>query len=1217
MNNRFLSQILAFLLRRLGELLAARGLEGIASYYLAQAFSIDPGATADLYEKALACWHAGDQKASQVLLRRLVEQTPGHARAANLLGAIHFTADEFDAAESFFRQALALAPDLAAAHNNLGNIHVMREDFAAAEPLYRAALQHDPDYAEALNNLGMVLCRQGAYEEAERSCRRALQVRPAFAGALNNLGNALLGQDRRGEAIECYREALTRQADLPEAHLNLAAALNDPEQLVGVLDHFRRILQNRPDSYIAHLRVGTALQIAGDWGGSEYHLLAAERLRPSSAEVAALRGNNAGLLGDYASASRLYRRALQLGAAFPTHGSFLFNLLYDPQRSPAEFLREAREWSILHAEPYPKKGVRSLPETTGRRLRIGYLSKDFARHSVSYFIEPVIAHHDRSRFEVYCYSNNPKPDAVTERIKGLVEHWRDIAFIPDAAACEQIVGDGIDILVDLSGHTAGNRLKLMASKPAPLQANYLGYPATTAMPAIDYRFVDAITDPPGEADRMHTEKLVRLPGCFLTYQPPADAADVVPPPSIARGYVTFGSFNNAVKVNPGVVAAWAKILHAVPGSRLMLKGFAFSAEQACERFRDMFQEAGIGAERVDLLSWHPDVMGHLDLYGQIDIALDTFPYNGTTTTCEALWMGVPVLSLEGERHSARVGASLLTAAGLREFVSSGIDDLVARAARLATDAEWLSSLRANLRERLRSSPLLDSAAFARCLESAYEAAWRDHAARQAAVSPGLPESNRTGLADLRLPRGVRVLLPDSLEVMTRYVIEEQGDWFEQEAPFLRELIQPGMKIIDIGANFGAYALSLAECTGSAGRVWAFEPSPSVAAALRASSDANGFSHVEVLESAVAERSGRAGLMDRGGAEFLQIVIDGTGAGRVPVTSLDEWFDAADRPVVDFVKIDAEGSEAGIVRGGGEFLAARSPLVMAEYLNGAERNDEMIQVFASLGYAAWRLAPGLQLLAPVAPDSEAFASSPPLNLFFCKPDRAAALAADDRLVPTVAQSERPLVIDGAEALYGLCELPFARPWAESWAEWMRQDESAALDIERASYRSALKHYALCRNESAARTDRWRHLEAALDKLDAIARADAPLERRLTHARLLYDAGLAQRAHDLVVSIIPDLMEERFGIAEPFIPPCPRYERIAPAAAVADWLLACCLEQQEIIDYLTGFLDPPGSLRRLRDIRDLGHGDANILHRIDLIVRRFDRRAGWVSENMARP
>jgi len=1214
MLNRLTTTVLAYFLRKLGALLRGRGLEGLAQRCYAQASSLNPGTAASLYAEARGCWGAGDHSTAQILLQALLSKHPGHAQGTNLLGAIRFAAEDFAAAEILFRQAIDLEPGLAAAHNNLGNIFVEREDFAGAERHYQDALNCDPEYVEALGNLGMTLNRQGRYKEAEDFCRRALQLRPQFAGALNNLANTLLNQERRGEAIDCYRDALRLQADLPEAHLNLAMALNDPEQLLGSLDHYRRVLERKPDSYIAHLRLGTAFQVLGDWDESEHHLRAAQGLHPATAEVLALRGNNASYLGDYRGADQLFGRALLLGAGSGTGSSHLFNRLYDPNSRPADFLREAREWAILHAESAMPARARHTTDGTGRRLRIGYLSKDFARHSVAYFVEPVIARHDRSRFEIFCYSNNPKPDAVTERMERRAEHWRDIAFVSDEEAFRQISADGIDILVELSGHTVGNRLQLLARKPAPVQISYLGYPATTGLRAIDFRIVDNITDPSGRADSEHTETLLRLPGCFLTYLPAPDPPAVIRPPVTDRGYVTFGSFNNPVKVNEEVVAAWAKILHAVPHSRLLLKGLAFCSTAAVERFREMFAAQGIANERLDLIAWHPEVTEHLELYGQIDIALDPFPYNGTTTTCEALWMGVPVMTLAGDRHSARVGASLLAAVGLDELVSSNRDDYVAGAVRLAADPARLAALRASLRGRMRSSPLLDAKSFTRNLETAYDTIWRSYLDRENTRDSG---SEAPGLRTFNLPDGVRICLPDSLEVMTRYVIEEQGDWFEQESPFVRALVGPGMKVIDIGANFGVYALALGSRVGAGGRVWAFEPAPRVAAALRRSCSENGFTRVEVVEAAVTAWTGRARLQDRGGAELRQIVVDGQAAvGDVEVVAirLDEWALATGLPSIDFVKIDAEGQEAGIVLGGQDFFSTQSPLVMAEYLNGSERNDKIVGAFAALRYAPWRLVPGLQLLVPVVPDDGILADAPPLNLFFCKPDRAEALAAADRLALTRAQAQAESAANGTDALSGLFALPCARPWAETWRMWMEQNADAAPGSGIPSYRIALEHYALSRDSTLARVQRWRHLSIATDMLARLGGADAPLARRLTHARLLYEAGLARRANDLLATVIARLLEGEPEISEPFLPPCARYEGFAPADSVSGWLLAACFEQQEMVNCLTDYLNPAASLRRLRDIRALGFSAAHIVHRTALILRRFDRRPAAVFDGV---
>jgi predicted O-linked N-acetylglucosamine transferase (SPINDLY family) len=368
---------------------------------------------------------------------------------------------------------------------------------------------------------------------------------------------------------------------------------------------------------------------------------------------------------------------------------------------------------------------------TPGRLRVGYVSPDFRQHSVAHFIEPVLAAHDRERFEVFCYANNTVSDDTTRRLKALVPQWRLIHGRDDAEVAQLIRADGIDILVDLAGHTAKNRLPLFGLKPAPVQVTWLGYPNTTGMTTMDFRITDRFADPPGESDSLHTERLYRMPECFLCFLPPAPSPDVGPLPALHRGFVTFASFNNFAKITPQVIAAWARLLQRVPGSRLAMKNISMDAAHVREHLRTALARAGIEAARLELLSPSATPMEHLERYNAVDIGLDPFPYNGTTTTCDALWMGVPVVALEGRSHVGRVGVSLLNNAGLAQLVARDGDDYVEIAARLAGDLPRLASLRGALRERLRASPLMDAPRFTRHLEAAYADMWRAQRAEAA------------------------------------------------------------------------------------------------------------------------------------------------------------------------------------------------------------------------------------------------------------------------------------------------------------------------------------------------------------------------------------------------------------------------------------------------------------------------------------------------------
>jgi predicted O-linked N-acetylglucosamine transferase (SPINDLY family) len=381
--------------------------------------------------------------------------------------------------------------------------------------------------------------------------------------------------------------------------------------------------------------------------------------------------------------------------------------LFELHRCYGELMRRTRP---------PRGGAGTHPPDPQRRLRIGYVSPNFSRHSVGYFIAPVIAAHDRSRYEVFCYYTHRLSDDTTARIRQAADGWRDVAGASDDALEALIREDRIDVLVDLAGHCKGNRLAVFARKPAPLQVTWLGYPDTTGLDTMDARITDAIADPAPEADTRHTERLRRIEGGFLTYEPPPDCPAVA---ARSAAPVVFGSFNHVAKLNPATIAVWADILARVPGARLVLKSGPLDRAETRNRVLECFERHGVAAARIGVEGWREDRASHLSAYAEVDIALDTFPYNGTTTTCEALWMGVPVVSRVGTVHMSRVGASLLGCVGLGEFAARSDAAYVATAVALAHDGTRRAALRAGLRDRLRASPLLDHAGFTRRLEARY------------------------------------------------------------------------------------------------------------------------------------------------------------------------------------------------------------------------------------------------------------------------------------------------------------------------------------------------------------------------------------------------------------------------------------------------------------------------------------------------------------------
>jgi len=636
--------------------------------------------------RALEHHRAGRLAAAAALYREIIQADPHQANALNLLGLI--TRDEGDPARAadLFSRAIAADPTVASFRLNRGLTLRTLGRVTGALDDFRSARRLDPTLAEAHHQEGNALKLLHRFPEAIAALRQSVQLVPAFAPAWLNLGVACLENKDRGEAIHAFRQAIALEPARPEAHNILGVALLACGQIQSARAAFTAALRLDP-------RHAPALDNLG-------------RLAKS-----------AGLLDE---AVRHFRAALAVKPNPDSHSNLLLALNYLPDLAPAEVFAEHRRWHRLYAAPLaPAAPLPQKSPPADRRLRIGYVSPDFCHHAVAYFIAPVLAAHDRTRVEIFCYLNLPAPDRVTERLRSLAEHWRDITRMDDDTAAAQIRADGLDLLVDLAGHTAGHRLLLFARRPAPVQATWIGYPNTTGLDAIDCRLTDAICDPPGETDSFYSEKLVRLPANFSCYEPDPTAPEVNPLPAPAPGAVTFGCFNNFAKVTPEVIALWTRLLCALPKSRLLLKSRGLGDSSVAERVLSAFAAAGVAPDRVTLNGQELSVADHLGLYHGVDIALDPFPYNGTTTTCEALWMGVPVITLAGHCHAARVGASLLTHTGLGEWIAPSPDAYLSLAVAAANDLPRLTKLRQALREQVRRSPLCDAVTFTRTLEAVF------------------------------------------------------------------------------------------------------------------------------------------------------------------------------------------------------------------------------------------------------------------------------------------------------------------------------------------------------------------------------------------------------------------------------------------------------------------------------------------------------------------
>ena len=606
--------------------------------------------------------------------------------------------------------------------------------------LYQQILAAAPDHVEAQYNLALAHKSLGRLEEAISACQAVVAGRPEFAEAWLILGNALAEQGRCEEAITAYRRALIAKPAYAQAHFNLAAILQRTGELKEAIDTYRRALQIAPDMGEAWQNLGNALRDAGRVDEAVAAHRRAQVLLPGSAEAEVGLGNALRDSGRAEEAIAAYRRALELGdrqraplkSQFPIAGNLLFTLQFVPsydrkriwhehQWFNEKYIRPARIPRTAHRPP----GIAAPP----RPLRIGYVSPDFSQHPVGRFMLPLLANHDHARFQVFCYSDVRRPDHITQRLRACADTWRDTSAASDAQLEQLILSDQIDILVDLAMHTRDSRLLVFIHKPAPVQVSHLAYCGTTGLDAIDYRFTDQYLDPPstrsgrtpGQDDSVYAEKSIRLPNCFWCFAAEAEEPQVGALPAVAGGQITFGCLNNYAKVNPGTFAAWIDLLKRVPNSRLVL--FAEPGEHRTRAW-ELFREAGLDPKRL----WFSGFLAsrqYLEQYQHIDIALDPFPYPGGTTTFDALWMGVPVVSLAGETAVSRAGLSILTNVGLEELVATNTEQYVAIAAGLANDLPRLATLRSSLRARMKNSPLMDGPRYARDVERAFEQMWRN------------------------------------------------------------------------------------------------------------------------------------------------------------------------------------------------------------------------------------------------------------------------------------------------------------------------------------------------------------------------------------------------------------------------------------------------------------------------------------------------------------
>jgi predicted O-linked N-acetylglucosamine transferase (SPINDLY family) len=633
-------------------------------------------------------------------------------------------------AASAFQRASALCPNAQEAWSGLAQSlqDLGRLDDALAA--YRRGQSLGPLSADTANNFGLALTMAGCHDEAVAVLREGLARAGGPASSARsklwyNLGNALSAQGASPDAIAAYRESLNIEPKNIKALLNLGNVLRASHDLSAAIDAYQAALVIDPHNYDGCNNLGTALWAAGRPDEARQALLRAIELRPDASTAYNNLGNVLKDTGSIDAAIAAFRRAVQLAPQdSQPHSNLLYSLYFHPDYDEAAILCEARQWASAHATLVPARGSSahvpaalrvSQGKDSRRKLHIGYVSPDFRDHCQSLFTIPLLSRHDHREFKIHCYAQVAAPDATTRRLEGLADVWRPIQGSSDAAVETMIRADDIDILVDLTMHMSNGRPSLFARKAAPVQVAWLAYPGTTGQAAIDFRLTDPWLDPVEFGDHRYVEPSIRLPSTFWCYDPGDGTPDVNALPALGAGYVTFGSLNNFCKVSDPSLRLWGRIMAAVPDSRLIL--LAAPGTHRC-RVVEILRDFAIEADRIEFVPYRPRY-AYLETYRRIDLCLDTLPYNGHTTSLDAYWMGVPVVTRVGRTVVGRAGWSQLNNLELSELAAFDDASFVDKAIRMANDVDALAALRAGLRQRMRASPLMDAAAFAAAIEAIY------------------------------------------------------------------------------------------------------------------------------------------------------------------------------------------------------------------------------------------------------------------------------------------------------------------------------------------------------------------------------------------------------------------------------------------------------------------------------------------------------------------
>lgn len=1049
-------------------------------------------------------------KQARAICEKVLKKEPDNIDAIFLLGSIHLKKKDYSESMRLLTQVLTIDPDHLNANNDLGVIFLEQKDFVSAEKYFRKVIELDPCHVNGLLNLGNICYNFDQWKSAETLYEKVLALEPDNGAVLNNLGQIFIKQNRMAECV-------------------------------GLMKKILNLSRPGPAMFIAFL---VAKQIC-QWD-------IAEGFRDAIVDI---------VMNISMNCTYVTMLNLTMLSDPEIDNETLFQIVCKTANDFEKFCldRSFRDYG---------KSMRALQ--VNRRLRIGYLSGDFCLHVCSNFLRGLINYYDKDRFEVFCYSNTHVEDEVTRQYKSNVDAFIDICDLSDLQLAERIHDDGIHILVDLSGYTANTRISVMSYRAAPVQITYMGYPFSSGFRSVDYIISDPYLDGPLNA-KYCTETPLRLPeaaGAFGELY----GEEINPVPPFERyGYVTFGSLINTYKLNPDVIRAWSMILTASPGTRMVLNHPNYEPEITRQNILKEFAKYDISEKRLQFIWEKLTEATHLRYYNDIDIVLDSLPMTGGQTTIDAVWMGKPVVTLVGETHCERGSYTVLKNIGIdvEDIIAFSQEEYIQKAVALANNPVRIAELHRIIPDSLRQSIFCDPERFARQLESAYIEAWnRKFPENQ--YDPGVCQDAPEFVS---VRGGAHIAVSGSIDERFTYILKEQEGWFDPEYDFVLDMIQPDMRVIDIVAEVGLYAVPLAKKMTDGGRVWAISTDVAHTRYLLKSRDQNHLDQLHILPNA-----------------------------RLSNLNLDEDMIRHDWSDISFVRMNTGGREHGLIKKGVKFFSQSSPLAMFGIKDKGKKDLSLVEIFKEHGYESYRLIPGLNMLAPFdsaneLDDLDDFS----IHLFCCKQDRAKRLENRGILIQKVPP---PATFPDCNAFLWqqyLGGLPYTTDVMTHWLNVPSRQDGWEW------YLQALNFFAMAKSEKQDASGRYACIQSAHNMLGNLLADQANVSRVMSMVRVLTEMGKRVLAVNVLDHLAEFLETGKGGIVmnidEPFLALSDRFASVNPGDRIAEWIYASILEQREKLRAFSSYYTGKESLEILDKIKDIGFQSHEMERRRQLIRMRY--------------